>query len=117
MAIKQVIVVRKDIRMGTGKSCAQVAHASLAAAEIAMEDYRHDYMEWKQTGEKKIVLSGESQEQLGRLFEDARTLNLPCYLVRDAGLTQLKPGTITALAIGPASEEKIDKITSHLKLL
>jgi len=117
MAIKQVIVVRKDLKMGKGKTCAQVAHASLAAAEIAMESYREYYLEWKQTGEKKVVLAGESQEHRGRLFEETKKLNLPCYLVRDAGLTQLPPGTTTALAIGPAPEEKVDKITSELKLL
>ncbi|GAH46165.1 unnamed protein product, partial [marine sediment metagenome] len=40
-----------------------------------------------------------------------------CFLVRDAGLTQLAPGTTTALGIGPISSKDIDKITGDLPLL
>lgn len=41
---------------------------------------------------------------------------------RDAGLTQIEPGSYTVVAIGPDDEEKIDKITGReglfpLKLL
>ena len=42
---------------------------------------------------------------------------LPCALIKDAGRTQIEPGTITALGIGPALESDIDKYTKDLKLL
>jgi PTH2 family peptidyl-tRNA hydrolase len=116
MEYKQVIVVRVDLKMTRGKACAQVAHASLGATEVAMREHADWYEAWKRTGEKKVVVRGESQEHLGRLFEEAKKLRLPCFLVRDAGLTQLPPGTITALAIGPAPEEKVDRLTGELKL-
>ena len=42
---------------------------------------------------------------------------IPCFIVKDAGLTQLPPGSTTALGIGPFSSIEIDKITGNLKLL
>lgn len=115
--VKQVVAVRRDLKMGKGKTCAQVAHASLESAEAAREEHGELYREWKEEGGKKVVVVVESEEELGSLFEKARSLRLPCYLVRDSGLTQLEPGTVTALGMGPAQEEKLDRLTSHLKLL
>lgn len=37
--------------------------------------------------------------------------------MKDAGHTELPPGTITCLGIGPDDDKKIDKITGNLKLL
>ncbi len=42
---------------------------------------------------------------------------IPTILVKDAGLTQIAPHTNTVLALGPASAEKLDRVTGHLKLL
>jgi PTH2 family peptidyl-tRNA hydrolase len=54
------------------------------------------------------------QEELEALALQA---GLPCYLVRDAGRTQIPAGSQTVLAIGPAPKSKINDITGHLKLL
>lgn len=103
--------------MGKGKICSQVAHASLGAAEIARERFKEYYDEWKKTGQKKVVLKVNNEEELLKIYEKALEENLPCFLVIDAGLTQLKPGTKTCVAIGPAPDNDVDKITGHLKLL
>jgi len=116
MKHKQVIVVRTDLEMSGGKACVQVAHASLCAAEVAKSKQQKWHKEWKEEGQRKVVVCAGSEEELLELYEKARKAKLPCSLISDAGLTELEPGTKTAAAIGPAPEEEVDKITRHLKL-
>jgi PTH2 family peptidyl-tRNA hydrolase len=117
MEYKQVIVVRSDLKMGRGKTCAQVAHASLSSAEKAMKSEKDWYEAWRREGQKKVVVKVQSERGLFELYEMAKGQRLPCYIVNDAGLTELPPGTTSALGIGPAPNEVVDKITGDLKLL
>ncbi|HLI46851.1 MAG TPA: peptidyl-tRNA hydrolase Pth2 [Geobacterales bacterium] len=115
--MKQAIVVRTDIKMGKGKLAAQVAHASLAAFLESMEKNRAKVEAWLSEGQKKIVLKAESLEKLMDLYKKAKEKGLVAVLIEDKGLTQLEPGTITCIAIGPDEDRSIDEITSKLKLL
>jgi len=115
--MKQAIVARQDIRMGKGKLAAQVAHASLSAAEEATKRHEDWYQEWKDEGQKKVVLKVQSEEELRELLKAARIAKLPAALIEDRGLTQLEPGTVTCLGIGPGPDPDIDAITGKLKLL
>jgi PTH2 family peptidyl-tRNA hydrolase len=117
MELKQVIVIRSDIEMGKGKMAAQAAHAALMSYLESQKIDKKISDKWIETGEKKIVLKGENLEMLKKLYEAFKYKGVPCALVSDAGLTELPPGTITALGIGPWSSEEIDKFTKTLKLL
>lgn len=114
---KQVIIVRADLKMSKGKLAAQVAHAAVIAAFKAYRDYREWFEEWWRSGQKKIVLKASSEKELLDIASIACSRNLPVSIVRDAGLTELPPGTLTAVAIGPAPSDIIDEITGRLKLL
>ena len=50
-------------------------------------------------------------------MQAARTAGLVTSTVRDAGRTQLDPGTRTVAAVGPGPSVEIDRITGGLKLL
>jgi peptidyl-tRNA hydrolase (EC 3.1.1.29) len=115
--MKQVIVVRRDIKMGIGKLAAQVAHASLLAAEKVRVSRKEWFDSWFTHGQAKIVLKVNSIDELMRVKYKAEELKLPVAQVDDAGLTQLPPGTTTCIAIGPAPDDIIDKVTGDLKLL
>jgi PTH2 family peptidyl-tRNA hydrolase len=111
---KQVIVIRRDLKLSKGKTAAQVAHASLEAYRKADPDIRK---EWEGSGSKKVVLKVEGLREITDLFRKAKAEGLPCSLVRDAGRTEVESGTVTSLGIGPGQEEKIDRITGNLKML
>jgi len=115
--LKQAIVVRTDLKMGKGKLATQVAHASLLAAEIVRKRNERKFTGWMLKGGKKVVLKVRSLEELMEVKREAEKRGLAVALVEDAGLTQLEPGTVTCLGIGPESEEAVDGVTSHLKLL
>lgn len=115
--IKQVIIIRKDLNMRKGKMVAQGCHASLGAYNEAIHVKGYDIVEWDHTGQTKICVGVDSESELLMCFRMAKAIQIPAYLVLDAGRTEFKEPTHTAVAIGPASEELINPITGLLKLL
>ncbi|MDE1851270.1 MAG: peptidyl-tRNA hydrolase Pth2 [Candidatus Micrarchaeota archaeon] len=115
--MKQVIIIRNDIHMSKGKTIAQGAHASLMSYFNVEKIDKKIAQQWLDAGEKKIVLKVQSDKELKRLAEGFKYKKIPHALVTDAGLTELPPGTITALGAGPWNSTEIDMLTSGLKLL
>ncbi len=110
---KQAIIVREDIGMSRGKMVAQACHASLGVYRKTPETQRQ---RWEEQGAKKIVLEAGDTDLI-EIHEQAKSNGVPSYLVQDAGMTELEPGTKTAVGIGPAEEDKIDNITGELRLV
>jgi PTH2 family peptidyl-tRNA hydrolase len=116
-AYKQVIAVRTDLGMSKGKTAVQVAHGSVSAAEHARVSHQDVWRSWLREGQKKVAVKVESEEEILRLMREAVNHGLPFAVIKDAGMTELPPGTTTVIGIGPAKEEEVDKVTGDLKLL
>jgi len=114
---KQTIVIRNDLGMGKGKLVAQGSHASLDAYEKIQRSHPEVAKAWKMTGMKKVVLKVQSEEELLDYFQRGKDAGIPCSLIRDAGHTQLEPGSITCFGAGPWDEEELDAVFGKLKLL
>ena len=117
MEFKQVIIVRRDIGMGTGKIAAQVAHAAVMGAELVKTSRKEWFRTWFAAGQAKVVVKVKNIEELMEVRERAEKLYLPVVQVQDSGLTQIPSGTVTCVGIGPAPSDLIDKVTFELKLL
>ena len=111
---KQVILVRADLKLPPGKMAAQVAHASV---ESALKSDKKTMENWRDEGGKKVVLEVANEQDMIELMKTADKNKLKNALITDAGHTVIPAGTKTALGIGPDKEEKIDKVTGHLKIL
>lgn len=114
---KQVIVFRSDLKLSKGKTAVQAGHAAVSASEEARKNNKNWWGTWMKEGQCKVVVKVKSEKELLKLEKQAKELDLPCALIIDRGLTEIPPGTITCLGIGPAPAEKIDKITGALPLL
>jgi len=112
--MKQAIIIRADLKMDKGKIASQAAHASVASF---LKCSKTAQGKWLDSGMKKIVLKVSSQKDLKDIFRRAKSEGLKCAIITDAAKTQLKRPSQTAVAIGPDSDPKIDKITGKLKLL
>lgn len=113
----QNIVVRMDLKMSPGKMCAQACHAALMASEVARHHHRRWWSQWLREGQRKVLLKARSLEELMALKGEAEKLGIPTGLVQDMGYTELPPGTITCLGLGPAPTELVDRVTGKLPLL
>ena len=112
--MKQVLLVNSALALPPGKMAAQVAHASIAAFLVATNANRQ---KWLDVGMPKIVLDGQDEAQLDIMLRRALDVDVPAYLVRDAGRTVIAAGTVTCLGLGPAPIREIDALTGALVLL
>ena len=111
---KQCLILRNDVKMSCGKKCAQAAHASIGAFDNADKTLKKA---WQMEGQKKVVLKADNERTLFEIKVIAERAGISTSLIQDAGMTEIPPGTITALGLGPAKAEDLDKITGNLPLL
>lgn len=112
--MKQVILMRTDLKMGKGKIAAQACHACLAAYK---KTDKLRIRKWELTGQKKVVLKVSSESELLEMYGKIKFEGIPCALITDAGHTQIESNTKTCVGVGPYSDDVIDELTGHLKLL
>jgi PTH2 family peptidyl-tRNA hydrolase len=114
---KLVVVLRADLKLKPGKIAVQAAHASVNCAFAAKKTHKKWFRAWYNEGQKKVVVKCDNLKALHELQDQARLAKLPHTLISDAGLTEVPPGTVTCLGIGPAPEKDVDAITGDLQLV
>lgn len=114
---KLVVVIRADLKLKPGKIAVQTAHASVNCALAARKTHKKWFRAWHDEGQKKVVVKCDNLRALHELQDKARQAKLPHSLISDAGLTEVPPGTVTCLGIGPAPEKDVDAITGKLPLV
>lgn len=119
--MKQIILIRKDLKMRRGKEVAQGSHASMV---FLLKNYANmstkllmTLSDWVKGGQTKVCLQVHSEKELVKLYKEALKADLETHIITDAGRTEFDGvPTKTCVAIGPNKSEEIDKITGHLKL-
>jgi peptidyl-tRNA hydrolase, PTH2 family len=105
--IVQYYVINSDLKMSAGKAAAQAAHAAAISVLTYMEEPL--FKEWLMSGQTKIMLSGRESE-LRKLEEKGYVT------IKDAGRTEVAPGSLTAAALPPMDKEEAKMIVGHLRL-
>jgi len=114
---KMCIIIRTDLEMSVGKMIAQACHAAVDVSEKSKQENHTGWRKWRDEGAKKVALQVDSQEELKELAEKADRLGIVYSVIQDGGLTEVPPGSITALGLGPERNDKMDKLTGNLPLM
>lgn len=114
--VKMILVVRNDLKMGKGKAAAQCAHAAVSAVSLARRMAPLTLRKWQRSGQQKVVVKVDNEDQLLTVLGKARSLSLVSTVIADAGRTQIEAGSKTVVAVGPGNEKLVDQVTGDLKL-
>jgi PTH2 family peptidyl-tRNA hydrolase len=144
--MRQIIIVRKDLNMNSGKLAAQVAHASLAFISnairncvecsslsqnylISLKIPKDVYEQWFCGIFTKTVCEAKNHRQIMKAISIAEEIGLKegtdFFLIKDACLTDLEPEeidengqgrTLTCIGFRPLDDETAWKISKKFQL-
>tara|TARA_B100000674_G_scaffold492111_1_gene511468 strand:- start:880 stop:1209 length:330 start_codon:yes stop_codon:yes gene_type:complete len=109
--MKMYIIINSDLKLSTGKLCAQVGHA-VQDVVIGCRGNKKRWNSYKNNGCAKIVLKADQQT-----FDELLECSYKKFIVTDAGKTECLEGTITAIGFAPLFENEVPDIIKGLKLL
>lgn len=124
-SIKQVIVIRKDLKMRRGKEVAQGAHAAMAFLSHRVQqflatgimDLSPAQTTWLLGAFAKVCVQVNTEAELRAVHDAALATGVESHLITDLGRTEFGGvPTVTACALGPDEAQKIDAITGSLSL-
>lgn len=108
--------MRTDLNMPVGKMISQGAHASMKVMHLHNNDDR--VKEWLSGVFTKIVVGVDSEESLLQVYNAALEAGLIAERIDDNGRTVFDGVvTLTCIAVGPDTHERLKPITGKLKLL
>jgi PTH2 family peptidyl-tRNA hydrolase len=126
---KQVIVIRRDLKMRRGKEIAQGAHASMAwlrqrvmphltsAGRADQVQFSAAERSWLELSMRKVTVKVGSEQELLGVYDKALAAGLVVHMITDRGLTEFGGiPTRTCLAVGPDYDDLIDPVTGDLEL-
>jgi len=114
--MKQVILVRTDLKMRKGKLAGQVAHASIGAARTVPDNQVQNWLD--KYDQKKIILKVSNLQEMHDYESKCIETSLNCvYEVVNTGDNQIPVNEVTCLGVGPADDEILNEIFKDLKLL
>jgi PTH2 family peptidyl-tRNA hydrolase len=126
---KQVIVIRRDLKMRRGKEIAQGAHASMAwlrqrvmphltpAGRAGQVQISEAERAWLELSMRKVTVKVGSETELLDVYDKALAAGLVVHMITDRGLTEFGGiPTRTCLAVGPDYDDLIDPVTGDLEL-
>lgn len=126
---KQVIVIRRDLKMRRGKEIAQGAHASMAwlrqrimprltpAGRADQVQISAAERSWLELSMRKVTVKVGSEQELVDVYDKALAAGLVVHMITDRGLTEFGGiPTRTCLAVGPDYDDLIDPVTGDLEL-
>ena len=116
-SLTMILVTRKDLKLSKGKLAAQCSHAAVECALKANRECPKVLDSWRENGARKIVVSAPNLDALKRLFGEAQAAGIVCYMVRDAGHTEIPSGTVTVVGLGPGLRDSIDSLTGSFGLV
>merc|ERR1711934_148863 len=88
-----VLCVRMDLKMGKGKIAAQCCHACLGVWKKLWRRRDPVLKVWEECGQAKVTLQVKDEEAMLDLYQRAKKIGVPTYIVVDAGRTQIAPNS------------------------
>ena len=133
--VKQYLIIRTDLPMNAGKVAAQASHACMKVFFDKFENTQiiqktgeepvdamvfiptEEEKQWIKGSFTKITKKVKNENQLLKVYNQAKEAGLNVSLIKDAGLYGLEGENYTCIAVGPNYVDDCEPVVGKLRLL